>query len=251
MDILSNYKKKFQQESSEVMSIEEYLKLAQKDPSVYATPAQRLLKAIGEPKLIDTSESPRLGRIFGNRTIRVYKPFEEIYGVEDVVDRIVSFLKHASQGLEEKNQALCLRGPVGSAKSTIAEILKRLMEKEPFYALEGSPINESPLGLFSSEEAKEIGVPKSACSIVPSPWALKRLKEFHGDISKFNVVKVNPSKNYQIGIVKVEPGDENTQDISMLTGKPDIMKLGEFAQNDTDAYNYSGGLCKEIGRAHV
>ena len=118
------------------------------------------------------------------------------------------------------------------------------MEKEPFYALEGSPINESPLGLFSSEEAKEIGVPKSACSIVPSPWALKRLKEFHGDISKFNVVKVNPSKNYQIGIVKVEPGDENTQDISMLTGKPDIMKLGEFAQNDTDAYNYSGGLCK-------
>jgi serine protein kinase len=40
-----------------------------------------------------------------------------------------------------------------------------------------------------------------------------------------------------------EPGDENNQDISSLVGKIDIRKLEHFAQNDPDAYSYSGGLC--------
>jgi len=48
----------------------------------------------------------------------------------------------------------------------------------------------------------------------------------------------------QIGIAKTEPGDENNQDISSLVGKVDIRKLAEFPQNDADAYNYSGSLCK-------
>ena len=47
----------------------------------------------------------------------------------------------------------------------------------------------------------------------------------------------------QIGIAKTEPGDENNQDISSLVGKVDIRKLESFAQDDPDAYSYSGGLC--------
>lgn len=39
-----------------------------------------------------------------------------------------------------------------------------------------------------------------------------------------------------------EPGDENNQDISSLVGKVDIRKLETYAQNDPDAYSYSGGL---------
>ena len=46
-----------------------------------------------------------------------------------------------------------------------------------------------------------------------------------------------------MGIAKTEPGDENNQDISSLVGKVDIRKLESFAQDDTDAYSYSGGLC--------
>ena len=48
----------------------------------------------------------------------------------------------------------------------------------------------------------------------------------------------------QIGVSKTEPGDENNQDISALVGKVDIRKLAEYPQNDADAYNYSGSLCK-------
>ena len=75
-----------------------------------------------------------------------------------------------------------------------------------------------------------------------SPWAVKRLDEFNGDISKFEVVKIMPSKLRQIAVAKTEPGDENNQDISALTGKVDIRKLERFSQNDADAYSFSGGL---------
>ncbi|NQF22096.1 hypothetical protein FCI58_23735, partial [Enterobacter hormaechei] len=40
------------------------------------------------------------------------------------------------------------------------------------------------------------------------------------------------------------PGDENNQDISALVGKVDIRKLEHHAQNDPDAYGYSGALCR-------
>ncbi len=75
-----------------------------------------------------------------------------------------------------------------------------------------------------------------------SPWAVKRLDEFGGDISKFSVVKLYPSRLRQICVAKTEPGDENNQDISALVGKVDIRKLEFFGQNDADAYSYSGGL---------
>lgn len=65
----------------------------------------------------------------------------------------------------------------------------------------------------------------------------------NGDISKFRVVKRYPSILNQIGIAKTEPGDENNQDISALVGKVDIRQLEHFAQNDPDAYAYSGSLC--------
>jgi len=77
-----------------------------------------------------------------------------------------------------------------------------------------------------------------------SPWAVKRLDEFGGDISKFEVAKVMPSKLRQYAIAKTEPGDENNQDISALTGKVDIRKLEHFSQSDPDAYAFSGGLCR-------
>ena len=75
-----------------------------------------------------------------------------------------------------------------------------------------------------------------------SPWAVKRLDEFRGDISRFRVVRLSPSRLRQIAIAKTEPGDENNQDISSLVGKVDIRKLELHAQNDPDAYSFSGGL---------
>ncbi len=248
MDIFSQYQHRYEESQPEEYSIQEYLELCGRDRSAYASAAERLLMAIGEPKLTDTRKDSRLSRIFSNKTIARYPAFSEFYGMEEPIEQIVSYLKHAAQGLEEKKQILYLLGPVGGGKSSLAEKLKELMEKMPVYTLKGSPVNESPLGLFSHADDRhlleeEYGIASRYLHTIMSPWAVKRLQEYRGDITKFRVVKVWPSRLKQIAIAKTEPGDENNQDIASLVGKVDIRKLDQFSQNDPDAYCYSGGLC--------
>ena len=74
---------------------------------------------------------------------------------------------------------------------------------------------------------KEYGIPKRYINSIMSPWAVKRLHEYGGDISKFTVVKLNPSILDRVCISKTEPGDENNQDISTLVGKTDISKIDQ------------------------
>lgn len=247
MSILTKYKAKHTRGKEDTLTLDAFLKLAKKDATVYASAAERILKAIGEPELINTMGDARLSRIFGNRTIRRYAKFADFYGLEDTIERIVSFFKYSAQGLEESRQILYLLGPVGSAKSSLAERIKKLTEQEPIYVLADengnrSPINESPLGLFNEDDAEELGIPTTALQVKASPWATKRIDEYGGDLSKFKVLKLFPDQARQLAICKTEPGDENNQDISSLVGKLDIRKLEFFAQDDPDAYNYSGGL---------
>lgn len=233
------------------MSISEYLDLCKKEPLAYANATERLLAAIGEPQMVDTARDTRLGRIFMNRTIRIYPAFAGFHGMEETIERIVSFFRHAAQGLEERKQILYLLGPVGGGKSSLAERLKLLMEVHPIYVLKAgdeiSPVFESPLNLFDPDTMgsllqEQYGIPLRRLSGLMSPWCLKRLDDFGGDISRFRVVRVQPSRLRQIAIAKTEPGDENNQDISSLVGKVDIRKLETYSQNDPDAYSYSGGL---------
>ena len=248
MDAISNFTARYARSREDEMSIDEYLAECKRDPMVYAAASQRMLAAIGEPEMVDTRNDPRLSRLFANKVIKRYPAFAEFYGMEDAIEQVVSFFRHAAQGLEERKQILYLLGPVGGGKSSIAERLKYLMQKVPFYALKGSPVNESPLGLFDAVEdgpllEEQFGIPRRYLQRVLSPWAVKRLEEYGGDIRQFKVVKRYPSILKQVGIAKTEPGDENNQDISSLVGKVDIRKLESFAQDDTDAYSYSGGLC--------
>jgi serine protein kinase len=250
-DLFSLYAQSYDAHRNSEMSLSEYLEACRTDPMMYANAAERLLAAIGEPEMVDTSKDARLGRIFMNRTIRVYPAFSEFYGMEETIERIVGFFRHAAQGLEERKQILYLLGPVGGGKSSLAERLKALMEHAPIYVLKAgdeiSPVFESPLGLFDPERMGKMledryGIPRRRLTRFMSPWCIKRLDEFGGDIAKFKVVRLIPSRLRQIGIAKTEPGDENNQDISSLVGKVDIRKLEMHAQNDPDAYSYSGGL---------
>jgi serine protein kinase len=250
-DLFAAYARTFQAHREAEMTLPEYLEACRQDPMVYSTATERLLAAIGEPEMVDTAKDARLGRIFMNRTMRVYPAFSEFYGMEETIERIVGFLRHAAQGLEERKQIMYLLGPVGGGKSSLAERLKALMEVHPIYVLKAgdqlSPVFESPLGLFNPDRMgpmleENYGIPKRRLTGLMSPWCIKRLDEFDGDISRFRVVKLSPSRLRQIAIAKTEPGDENNQDISSLVGKVDIRKLELHAQNDPDAYSYSGGL---------
>lgn len=245
--ILDELKASFANTRQDILSLQEYVDGLESTPEFHATIAERLLKAIGEPRIFDTSKDERMGRIFLNKTIKVYDSFKDFYGIEDVIERIVNFLTYASQGLEERKQILYLLGPVGGGKSSLAEYIKILAEKEPIYVLatdkEISPIFESPLGLFYSPEYRDrLPIPSRKVPSFCSPWAAKRLHEFGGDINKFKVIKLYPSRLSQICVAKTEPGDENNQDISSLVGKIDVRKLERFPQHDVDAYGFSGAL---------
>ncbi|MBD8512296.1 PrkA family serine protein kinase [Photobacterium sp. WH77] len=253
MSIFDHYRHRYEEAKDEELSLQEFLEICRNDRSAYVNAAERLLMAIGEPEMVDTAKDPRLSRIFSNRVMSRYPTFEDFYGMEEAIEQIVSYLKHAAQGLEERKQILYLLGPVGGGKSSLAEKLKSLMQKVPIYVLtangERSPVNDHPFCLFDPLEDgeilnKEFGIPHRYLNNIMSPWAAKRLKEFGGDITKFKVVKVRPSILHQVGIAKTEPGDENNQDISSLVGKVDIRQLEHFAQDDPDAYSYSGALCK-------
>ncbi len=250
-DLFETFARSYDARRATEMSLTDYLKGCRSDPMMYATATERILAAIGEPEMVDTAKDPRFGRIFMNRTIRTYPAFADFFGMEETIERIVSFFRHASQGLEERKQILYLLGPVGGGKSSLAERLKALMEHHPIYVLKAgndiSPVFESPLGLFDPEQngamiEERYGIPRRRLTGLMSPWCIKRLDEFRGDISKFKVVKYTPSRLRQIGISKTEPGDENNQDISSLVGKVDIRRLETLSQDDPDAYSYSGGL---------
>lgn len=253
MSIFDHYQARYEAAKDEELSLQEFLTLCKDDKSAYANAAERLLMAIGEPKIVDTAHDPRLSRIFSNRVISRYETFKDFYGMEDAIEQIVSYLKHSAQGLEERKQILYLLGPVGGGKSSLAEKLKALMQQVPIYVLSAngvrSPVNDHPFCLFDVNEdgellKREYGIDSRYIRSIMSPWAAKRLHEFGGDITKFKVVKVRPSILDQIAVAKTEPGDENNQDISSLVGKVDIRQLEHFSQDDPDAYSYSGALCR-------
>ena len=253
MSIFDHYRQRYEEAKDEELSLQEFLDICKDDRSSYVNAAERLLMAIGEPEMIDTAQDPHLSRLFSNRVISRYDTFKDFYGMEEAIEQIVSYLKHAAQGLEERKQILYLLGPVGGGKSSLAEKLKSLMQKMPIYILtangERSPVNDHPFCLFDKQEdggllKNEYGIPSRYLNSIMSPWAAKRLHEFGGDITQFKVIKVRPSILDQVGIAKTEPGDENNQDISSLVGKVDIRQLEHFSQDDPDAYSYSGALCK-------
>jgi len=265
MSLFDTYKKTYgERHNDKPMTLAEYLEEARANDKMYQSPHGAMVEAFGEPRLLETRKDERLGRIYENRVIQVFDTFEgKFFGMYDVIAQLYSFFVRAEQGLDERHKIPYLLGPVGGGKSSLAEHLKMLMEHIPFYALarrlengpyrggfELSPVFESPLGLFSEQDqrvliSEQLGVHDRFIPRLMSPWAVKRLqREFNGDASQFYVVKLYPSILDQQGIAVATPGDESNQDISTLVGKTDIRKVGEFSQNDSDCYMYSGALCR-------
>ena len=103
MDVISNFAARFERSREEELSIEEYLAECKRNPLAYATAAERMLKAIGEPQMVDTRNDPRLSRLFANKVIKIYPAFAEFYGMEDAIEQVVSLLppRRAGPGGEE------------------------------------------------------------------------------------------------------------------------------------------------------
>lgn len=64
MSIFEHFQARYEAAKDEELSIQDFLALCKENKSAYANAAERLLMAIGEPEMIDTSKHSRLSRIF-------------------------------------------------------------------------------------------------------------------------------------------------------------------------------------------
>jgi serine protein kinase len=134
-EVFSLFSEIYDQERREDITLTDYLMSCRDNPMMCSSAAERMIVAIGERNIVDTNTDSKLGRIYLNRTIKVYPAFENFYGMEDTIEPIVGYFRYAAQGLEERKQILYLLGPVGGGKSSLAERLKQLMEKQHIYML--------------------------------------------------------------------------------------------------------------------
>ena len=88
-DIFGAFSKAYEREKQDSLSIQDYLEGCRDDPGMYASAPERMVAAVGEPKFLDTSADQHLGRIFLNRTIKIYPTMTGFFGMEDTIQRVV------------------------------------------------------------------------------------------------------------------------------------------------------------------
>ena len=88
----------------------------QAQPLAYATAAERMLKAIGEPEDHRHAQRPAPVAHLRQQGDQGLPAFAEFYGMEDSIEQVVSYFRHAAQGWKKK-QILYLLGPVGGGRA--------------------------------------------------------------------------------------------------------------------------------------
>ncbi len=224
----------------------EYLDLVQKNPEIVKSSHKRLYDAIeksGVSKMEDSN--PRKKKIFNGDNVLVYDYFKpEFFGMENVVQKVMRFLKSAAFRGEESRQVLLLMGPVGAGKSALTEHIKSALDGEQYYHLEGDPQRGEPLQLIPRSlrdkfsEALDVKIEGDISPIVRR----KLLDELSGKYEDFSVIESTFSQRGRRGIATVPPMDANSQDVSVLIGSIDISKLDKYAEDDPMALSLNGAF---------
>lgn len=175
----------------------------------------------------------------------------ELYGIDDALDRIVEYFKAASAGSDVGRRLLLLLGPPSGGKSSAVILMKRGLEEYShtdagaLYALQGSPLHESPLNLVPASlraRFRETYGVEIAGEL--SPYARARLDdEFGGDFMRYPVERVFLSEATRVGIGTYAPHDPTTADIADLVGSVDLSKVAEIGdEGDPRAWSWSGAV---------
>jgi serine protein kinase len=224
----------------------DYIEMVEKDPSIVKSAHKRLHDAIEEHgSYIMPDSDSRKFKIFDGENIKIHKYFEgEFFGMETVIEKVMSFLSSAAHKGEESRQVLLLMGPVGAGKSALTEHIKKVLEGKKYYALKGDPHRGEPLQL----------IPRSLRSSVESslnvkidgdisPVARHRLlNDYAGKYEDFEVEEVTFSQRGRRGVASVPPMDANSQDVSVLIGSVDISKLDKYAEDDPRSLSLNGAF---------
>ena len=150
-------------------SFDDYLKIVKEEPRVTRTSFQRLYDMVlsfGREEYID-SKKKLVHYPFFDDPIENGK--DAVFGLDVPLMRLVNVIKSAALGYGTEKRVILLHGPVGSAKSTIARLLKKGIEHY-------SRTDEGKLFTFSWHIPKELHHISGGQLIVPDPMHEEPLK---------------------------------------------------------------------------
>jgi serine protein kinase len=259
-------------------SFTDYLNIVLETPGVTRTAFQRLYDMILSHGTDDVYENKDRVTRFKFFTDFATRHGDGIYGLDRSLMQLVNTFKSAALGYGTERRVILLHGPVGSAKSTIARLLKRGLEeysrtdegmlfsfawKGPDGTWVKDPMHGEPLQLVPEEQRAALLAQLNEKCQKPHPYDIKikgdlspfsryeyktRLAKYDGDWLKMldNEVKVYRlvlSEKDRIGIGTFQPKDEKNQDSTELTGDINYRKIAEYgSDSDPRAFNFDGEL---------
>lgn len=238
------------EESSKVQkfsgTLMDYIEMVEKDPTIVKSAHKRLHDAIEEHgSYVMPDSDSRKFKVFDGEQIKIHKYFEgEFFGMETVVEKIMSFLSSAAHKGEESRQVLLLMGPVGAGKSALTEHIKKSLEGKKYFALKGDPHRGEPLQLIprSLRSSVESAINVKIDGDISPVARHKLLNDYNGKYEDFEVEEVTFSQRGRRGVASVPPMDANSQDVSVLIGSVDISKLDKFAEDDPRSLSLNGAF---------
>ncbi|MCF6228551.1 MAG: serine protein kinase [Planctomycetes bacterium] len=259
-------------------SFTDYLELVLEDPRIIRNAHQRMFDMIvshGQSDFTQFKEQLIKYDFFSD-------PFnnghDAMFGIEKQLMQLVSHFKAAAYSFGTEKRVLLLHGPVGSAKSTIARLLKHGVEsysktddgrmftfgwkmKDEVTGADviWSPMNEDPIKLIPEDARAKMLEQLNDKSDLPyklrvegnlDPLSRKIMADFLAEhdgnwrevVEKHIVVKrMLISEKDRIGIGTFQPKDEKNQDATELTGDVNYRKIAFYGvDSDPRAFNFDG-----------
>jgi len=223
-------------------TLEDYISMVIKDSSLHVNAHSRVLNMIEAGGLKKNEDGD----------VEEYGFFtEDLFGVDDSLEELMSYLRAAAAGSEVSRRILLLYGPTSSGKSQLAVLLKKGLEEYSkteqgrTYCLSDSPMYEDPLcaipNALRPEFEKEYGI-KISGQLSPL-MTLVLNEEYEGNFLKLPVKRFFFSEQSRVGIGTFVPSDKKSQDVSELVGSMDLSKIGEYgSESDPRAYRFDGEL---------
>src|SRR5579862_1346644 len=256
-------------------SFQEYLDLVIKDPKVTRNSYQRLYDMIlsyGSEDVVDGRDKVTKYKFFSDP---ISQGRDGVFGLDRSLARLVNVVKSAAMGYGAERRVILLHGPVGSAKSTIARLMKKGIEvysktdagtlysfswdlPEAPGVLQPCPMHEEPLKLIPLDQRERVlheinertrGEYKITLEGDLCPFCRyifrSLMDKFAGDWAKvmkhIRVRRMTLSEKDRVGIGTFQPKDEKNQDSTELTGDINYRKIAEYgSDSDPRAFNFDG-----------
>ena len=182
----------------------------------------------------------------------VYSLFEnEIFGIDDTLDRIVQYFASSARRLEIRKRILLLLGPPAGGKSSIVALIKGALERYSrteegaVYAIKGCPMQEEPLHLIPHrlrpKLMEEFGVYIEGDLCPRCRYVLHTT--YQGKVSEMPVTRVTFSELAAVGIGYYVATNPNPTDASLLVGSIDTANLeGDRLEVAGKAFRLDGEL---------